>query len=145
MAPAPYTVSVDVQVRFRDTDAMGHVNNAVYLSYLELARMHYWRAATGLKDYRRVDMILARAEIDYRAPAVADSELTVWTRVSTLRRSSFLMDYRIEEKGAGRLIAEARTVLACYDYAAGRVKRLEEDFRRKVLALEAPGSVVEAR
>ncbi len=136
-----FTVSVDIQVRFRDTDAMGHVNNAVYLSYLEVARFHYWRLATGHTDFRQVDIILARVEIDYRAPATVDTELKVWVRVPEIRRSSFLMDYRVEEKGTQRLIAEAKTVQACYDYAANKVKRVDEAFRRQVLALEKPGSV----
>ena len=136
-----FTVAVDIQVRFRDTDAMGHVNNAVYLSYLEVARMHYWQLATGLKDYRKVDIILARVEIDYRAPATVDTELKVWVRVPEIRRSSFLMDYRIEEKGTQRLIAEAKTVQACYDYAANKVKRVDETLRARMLALEKPGSV----
>ena len=65
---ASYKVHVDIQVRFRDTDAMRHVNNAVYLSYLELARMQYWKSLTGLKGYSLVEFIIARVQIDYRSP-----------------------------------------------------------------------------
>ena len=137
-----YTVSTDIQVRFRDTDAMGHVNNAVYLSWLEVARFDYWKRVTGHSDFRKVDIILARVEIDYRAPATVDTALRVWVRVPEVRRSSFLMEYLIEEKGTARVMAEARTVQACYDYAANKVKRVDEEFRRRVVALEKPGSVV---
>ena len=136
-----FSVSTDVQVRFRDLDAMGHVNNAVYLSYLESARLHYWRLLTQSKNWRELDIILARAEVDYRFPATVDMELVVFVRVSELRGSSFVMEYRVEEKGTGRLVAEARTVQACYDYAAGRPKRIPDALREGMRALEKPGTV----
>ncbi len=49
--------------RFRDTDAMGHINNAVYIIYLEVARQEYWRALDGTQDYRRVPFILAHVTV----------------------------------------------------------------------------------
>lgn len=140
---SPYTVSLDVQVRFRDTDAMGHVNNAVYLSYLESARVHYWRLLTKTRDWRSLDIILARAEVDYRYPATVDMDLVVWVRVSELKRSSFVMEYRVEETGSGRLIAEARTVQACFDYQAGKVRRIPDAVRAGTVALEKPGTVLD--
>lgn len=140
---SPFTVSTDVQVRFRDTDAMGHVNNAVYLSYLEIARVEYWRTLTKKRDWKSLDIIVARVEIDYRAPATVDTELVVWVRTSELKRSSFVMDYRVEEKGTGRLIAQARTVQACFDYKTGKVQRIPEAVRAGTLALEKPGTVLD--
>ena len=138
---SPFTVSAEIEVRFRDTDAMGHVNNAVYLSYLEVARLHYWRALTKRRDWRSLDIILARADVDYRYPATVDMDLVVWVRVSELKRTSFVMEYRIEEKGTGRLIAEARTVQACFNYKAGKVQRIPDLVRTGTLALEKPGTV----
>ena len=143
--PPPFKAFVDAQTRFRDTDAMGHVNNAVYLSFLELARMHYWIRHTGVTDHRRIGFILARVEIDYRSPAYAGEELRVWLRVTELRGSSFVFAYRVEEKASGRLVAEAVSVQAGYDYEAGRVRRLTEEFRGKVLAFEEPGSILAGR
>jgi acyl-CoA thioester hydrolase len=134
--PADFKVKVPVQVRFRDTDAMGHVNNAVYHSYLEYARMKYFEQVTGLRDYRRADFILARVELDYRSPVVVGEELEVGVRCSALRRTSFELAYRVVEKGSGRLVAEGRTVQACYDYARGRVKRLDEEQRRAIAEFE---------
>ena len=133
---AEYKVSFPLQVRFRDTDAMGHVNNAVYLSYLELARMEYWSRVMGSRDYHNVDFILVHASIDYRSPALVHEALEIAVRVSEMRRSSFTMDYRIVEVPSGRLIVEARTVLACYDYKKGKVKRLEEETRRAMAEFE---------
>lgn len=140
---SPFTVSADIQVRFRDTDAMGHVNNAVYLSYLEIARLEYWRQLVKRRDWRSLDIVVARAEVDYRFPATVDMDLVVWVRTVELKRSSFVMEYRVEEKGTGRLIAEARTVQACFDYKAGKVQRIPDFVRSGTLALERPGTVLD--
>ncbi|TPW22074.1 MAG: acyl-CoA thioester hydrolase [Elusimicrobia bacterium] len=140
---SPFTVRADIQVRFRDTDAMGHVNNAVYLSYLEIARLEYWRALTKRRDWRSLDIVVARAEVDYRFPATVDMDLVVWVRTTELKRSSFVMEYRVEEKGTGRLIAEARTVQACFDYKANKVQRIPDFVRAGTLALERPGTVID--
>jgi YbgC/YbaW family acyl-CoA thioester hydrolase len=77
-----------VEVRFRDLDALGHVNNAVYLTYLESARMAWWMHVKGRTDLAGLDMILARAEIDYRSPAVFGERLAVGVRCASLKRSS---------------------------------------------------------
>lgn len=127
-----YRVSLDIQLRFSDTDALGHVNNATYLSYLELARIEYVRRLFAITDWRQLEFIVARVEIDYRSPAVPGDELLVGTRVSRMGGASFDMDYRITEKKSGRLVAEAKTVQVCFDYKAGKVKRLSPAFREKV-------------
>ena len=127
-----FKTTVEVQTRFRDTDAMGHINNAVYLTYLELARMEYIRRVFGVADYAGVDFILARAEIDYRSPAKAGEALTVGVRVAKIGGASFTMDYLIAEKDSGRVVAEAQTVQVGYDYRRAKVKKLSEEFKSKV-------------
>jgi len=131
-----FRTAVVVQTRFRDTDAMGHINNAVYLSYLELARMEYVRRVFGVRDYGSVDFILAHASLDYRSPARAGESLGVGVRVTKLGGASFRMGYRIVETESGRLVAEAETVQVSYDYRAGRVKRLSEEFCGRVRGYE---------
>ena len=79
----PFHHEVDIQVRFADTDAMGHVNNAKYLTYCEIARIGYWTDVTGdpmmLGTDRAESLILAEARITYRAPVFHDDRLTVQT------------------------------------------------------------------
>ena len=69
LSERPFRFTHAVEVRFRDLDALGHVNNAVYLTYFESARMAWWMHLTHSTDLRRMDMILARAEVDFRSPA----------------------------------------------------------------------------
>ena len=78
-APA-FTVVQQLHPRFRDTDAMGHINNAVYITYLEVARQAYWRALDGSSKYRDVPFILARVECDFRSEALQHETLEVHIR-----------------------------------------------------------------
>jgi len=130
-------LSIDVEVRFRDCDPMGHVNNAVYLTYLEEARKRYWREVLGVEDYRQVDFILARVEIDFRAPAFPGQVLRVWIRAGELRRSSFDFHYEIRDAATDGLIAEARTVQVMYDYGRQRPKPIPDAVRERIRAFEA--------
>ena len=96
------------RVRFRDFDAMGHVNNAVYSTYLEQARIGI---LGGLEPF-----ILARVEIDFRAELHAGEEVEVRSRCSRVGTKSFELEHEIW--AADRLVAEAKSVLVGYDYAA---------------------------
>ncbi len=100
--------------RYRDGDAFGHVNNAVYLSYLEEAR-NGWLSELGLvRGIGDITMILARVEIDYRAQIEIGQAIEVGVRCARVGTKSFELEYRLEV--VGRAAAEARTVLVAFDY-----------------------------
>ena len=120
------------EVRFRDLDAIGHVNNAVFLTYLESARIAYWLHVTQRSGLSALDMILARAEIDYRSPAQWGEALRVGVRCARLGRSSFVLEFRVE--CAGRLVAEARKVCVSYDHESGSSRPLPEWARERLRA-----------
>jgi len=110
-------------VRFADTDAMGHVNNAVYLTYCEIARITYWTDVTGepvhLGTAGAESLILAEARISYRAPAFHGETVTVETRAARIGRSSFGLEHRLTACVPGeppRLVATSESVLVRYDY-----------------------------
>jgi acyl-CoA thioester hydrolase len=131
-----FRMAVDVQLRFSDTDALGHVNNAVYLSYLEVARIAYLRDVLNAVETKQFGVILARVEIDYKSPAFHHETLVVGIKVIELGGASMKMEYRVEEKKTGRLVAQAKTVLVGYDYAENRVKRWPDELREKVEAYD---------
>ena len=115
-------------VRFRDCDAMGHVNHAVYFTYLEQCRLTYWRELTGTASpHTRV--IIARAECDYRSPAHFGDELEIRLNVAEVGRSSFTLGYEIVKFGDERLVANGKTVMVSYDYTAGASTPLPEATR----------------
>jgi acyl-CoA thioester hydrolase len=132
-----------VEVRFGDTDAMGHVNNAVFLTYVELARAGYYRAAAGGRvgigaTERDQSFILADARLTFRSPAFFGEFLTAEARTAHVGTRSFTTEFRITAPesayGAARLVVVASSVQVGYDYDAGRVRPIRDDL---VAALEA--------
>lgn len=118
-----------VEVRFADTDAMGHVNNAAYLTYAEIARAAYYEAATGeqlqLGVHGAIEgMILAELRMTYRSPAFYGEFITVETRIDRIGRTSYGMVHRLSAPesryGPCRLVAIADSILVSYDYSAER-------------------------
>ena len=109
-------------VRFRDCDSMGHVNNAVYSTYLEQARIG---VLGSLGDF-----ILARVEIDFRAELRAGEEVKVHSRCAHVGTKSFHLDHVISADG--RVVAEARSVLVGYDYERGTSVPLPENLKRRL-------------
>ncbi len=123
----------EIVVRFADCDALGHVNNAKYFTYLEEARFHWFRTVFGEDGFRAHPIILADAKCSFRAAAKPDDLLRVGIRVERIGRSSFTHRYRIEASD-GRLIAEAESVGVGFDYEKSESRELGEDFRRAILA-----------
>lgn len=133
-------LEVPVPVRFRDLDAMGHVNNAVVFTYLEQARSEYFFQLIGHREVASLGFILARAECNFETPIALGDEVVVRLWPSRVGKSSFALDYEVLEKGMGTRLATARSVQVRYDYAK-RSKVDIEDGLRKTLErdLKAPG------
>jgi acyl-CoA thioester hydrolase len=125
----PFAFSHRLAVRFRDCDAMGHVNNAVYFTYLEQCRMAWWRHLGGSAGLPGADTIIAHAECDYRAPAFVQDELDIRLTLGACGRSSFTLLYAIVNAATGNAIADAKTVSVTFDYAAGRAVPIPEATR----------------
>ena len=123
-------------VRFRDCDPLGHVNNAVYLTYLEQARFFLWRAqfgyvakAVGEGGRRGPGFILARAEIDFKAQARYGETLEVRLGIDGVRRSSFTYVYEIVNVATTQVVAAARTVQVRFDYDAQEPMPVDDALR----------------
>jgi len=133
-----FRFSTTLEVRWRDLDALGHVNNAVYFTYLEQARFQYLREL-GLipSDPFGIGMILAEARCQFKSPLELGERVTIHTRVSELRNSSFIFEYRIEGED-GRVAATARSVQVCYDYQNQHSIPIPDKWREAITAYE-PG------
>jgi acyl-CoA thioester hydrolase len=133
--PGDFAHTVEIDVRFADTDAMGHVNNAVYLTYCEMARIRYWTEVTGepiAPGHEGAEsLILAEARITYRAPVFHGESVIVETRATSVGRSSFILEHRLTAHlpgGAPRLVATSESVMVRYDYASERPTPLGPEF-----------------
>jgi acyl-CoA thioester hydrolase len=120
------------RVRFRDLDALGHVNNAVFLTYIESARVAFLvdlGAATSLED---MSIIVARIEIDFRAPVGFGDEVEVAVRASRFGDKSFDLEYEL--RVAGKVVAEAKSVLVGFDYEKGETVAIPDEWRERLAA-----------
>ena len=110
------------RVRFRDCDAMGHVNNAVYSTYFEEARIG---VLGSLGNF-----ILARVEIDFRAELRMGEDIEVRMRCSRIGTKSFDLEHVIAADG--RVVAEAKSVLVSYDYERGESVPVPDGLRERL-------------
>jgi acyl-CoA thioester hydrolase len=116
------------RVRFRDCDAMGHVNNAVYSTYLEQARIAFLQP----KGAAVANMILARAEIDFRAPMSVADEVHIEVRPVRVGTKSFELEYTLRVRDT--VVAEAKTVLVAYDYTSEQSVEVPDAWREALAA-----------
>ncbi|GAA0525723.1 acyl-CoA thioester hydrolase [Halorubrum aquaticum] len=123
------TYTTDVPVRFRDIDAMGHVNNAVYATYLEQARTDYFRDVLGA-DLSGVATVLASVSIQFRRPVeLEDGAVTVEVDVPELGESSVPMAYEV--RAGGETVAEAESVQVAVD-DEGSSRPIPEEYREAI-------------
>ena len=125
-----YQFQTEFRVRFRDIDAMGHVNNAVYSTYLEQARADFFREVLG-ETLSEVGSVLASLSIDFRAPVEGDVVVTVALGVPELGTSSIPMRYEIRRED-GVVAATAETVQVVYDREAGSSMPIPEAWREAI-------------
>ncbi len=127
-----YRHRTTLQVRFRDIDAFGHVNNAVFFSYIELARIRYvLDVLESSEPFDRLPLILARVELDYRSPIMFGEEVVVDTRVERIGRTSIQMAHRMTTAATARLVGDVQSVLVTYDYASASPMPVPDDWRRR--------------
>lgn len=121
---------VPIPIRFADIDALGHVNNAVFLTYMEVARTALWAERIGEVRVQEIDFVLARVEIDYRRPVLFGDSLSCDLWFEKIGRSSFTVGYTFLVDAG--IVAEARSVQVFVDLATGAPKPVPDSFRERV-------------
>jgi len=131
-----FRFSKRIEVRFRDCDPFGHVNNAVFATYFEIARFSYCREALGYSEAESPLFIMARVECNYRSQARVGELLDVQLRLSRIGHTSFTFEYRVVEATDGRVVADGSSVQVMFDYAGQRSVAVSEDFRVRAARFE---------
>src|SRR5688572_23288815 len=132
----PFKHKTPIQLRFKDADIMGHVNNANHLTYIELARLKYFEDVVGADANwsQQQGIILAHISIDYKAPLFLRDKVFVYTRCSKIGKKSIELSWVIvrEKSSAEEIIAQGIAVLVCYDYAQGKPVDVPDAQRGKI-------------
>ena len=131
---------IPIEVRFRDIDVFGHVNNGVIFTYIETGRIRYL-VDVGIRSPRAgwndIAFILAHINCDFRRPIFYEQHVEIGSRITEIGRSSMKLEHRIEADG--ELVAEGNAVLVHYDYAAQRSMPISPEMRARIEVFERSG------
>lgn len=132
-----FNYKTNVPLRFVDFDIMGHVNNSVYFTYLEIARTNYWKEIVNW-DWKKTGIVIAHAELDYISPIVPNDQIAVHVKTTRIGNTSFDLEYQIVKvKGAEEFIcSKGKTVCIAIDYATGKPTSIPTDEKQKMVNFE---------
>jgi acyl-CoA thioester hydrolase len=119
-----------IQLRFRDTDGMGHVNNAVFLTYLESARIDFFEKYFYVEKAKDISFILAHVDIDFKIPITLKDNPEVLIRVKSIGTTSWGFEYEIvDSQNTTKVFATAKSVQVVYNYDTNKKESIPDDFR----------------
>jgi acyl-CoA thioester hydrolase len=121
----PFSYPIDV--RFSDLDALGHVNHAVIISYLEHARHHWWQGLIKGKPFEEEGYLIARVEVDYRESILINDKVIVTLRCESIGTSSFTLAFQVRDELRDVVFAEARIVQVMLDFKTQRSRPIGDE------------------
>ena len=125
-----------IQVRFSDVDVMGHVNNAVYLSYFETARMHYFNQLIGEDwDWVKNGIILLKNEVQYIKPVLMNDSPVITISVDHIGNKSFTLGYNLKVSGESKCIGAS--TLVAFDNSKQKTISIPDVMRSKLETLKS--------
>ncbi|TND07713.1 MAG: acyl-CoA thioester hydrolase [Bacteroidetes bacterium] len=128
-----------IQIRFKDIDALGHVNNANHATYIESARVSYFDEVIGTDiDWEKSGLILARIEIDYKQPILLHDKLLVYTACTRIGSKSMELSHRLvkEAHGAETEMASGKSVVVTFNYAEKKAIEIPAEWVTKLKAYD---------
>jgi acyl-CoA thioester hydrolase len=134
-----YKYKTPIAIRFSDIDAVGHVNNAVYLTYFEEARLKYWREIIkwNITEY---GVIVGRSEVNYLKPIMLHDEVFCYVRTTRIGNSSFdIMHVLVKKTEHGEEICTTgKTVCISYDYNLCKSIPIPSKQRHQMIEFDEP-------
>ncbi|MBC7862414.1 MAG: acyl-CoA thioesterase [Bacteroidia bacterium] len=125
-----------IQIRFKDVDKQGHVNNANHITYLETGRTNFFADVLGRDvDWDETGILLVRTEIDYKDLIFLEDEVCVYTKVTKLGTKSFEMSNYILKMNKGETIecAFGKSTFVCFNYHTRNSIPIPETWREKLV------------
>jgi acyl-CoA thioester hydrolase len=132
-----YKHKTPIQIRFKDVDRLGHVNNANHVTYFELARVDYFNTLMGdVKiDWESESLILAKIEMEYKLPILLEDKIFAYTWVSRIGSKSFDMSCSIVKVVNGGEVEAAKglAIIVCFNYKTNQSILVPESWKKKMM------------
>lgn len=129
--------TVEIQLRFNDTDALGHVNNSTYFSFYDLGKTEYFRTVRGSNIFEReIDIVVAHAEVDFIEPVFLTDQIAVQTQVNRMGNKSFSLEQQIIDLKSGAVKCRCTTVMVGYDFHTKRTITISDQWRKGIAKYE---------
>lgn len=140
MDSAVFKHQIQLRVRSYEVDWQGIVHNSNYIRYFEVGRIEYLRHAGAQIDMESIQghgkVVLVRHEMDYEVPALFDEILTIGTRVSFIRNSSFAMEGIMEKSASGTIVARTVATHVWLDPTTNKPRTIDDNFRKLIQQFE---------
>lgn len=132
-----FKYKTNIETRFADFDMMGHVNNATYFTYMEIARAKYWKQAVQW-DWNKTGVVIAHASLEYIIPIFPEDKISIYVRTSRIGKSSFDLEYLLIKMENGREVVcnKGKTVCVAFDYEAKTSTPIPEEEKNKMMIFE---------
>lgn len=125
----PFYHTVQLQTRFNDIDMQGHLNNNVYLTFMDLGKTRYFRDVRGGKiDWHNLGVVVVHLTCDYYAQVFLDEPLAVATTVVSVSQRSFKLEQRIFNFVTGEVKCVGETIMAGFDPKSGRSAEIADEW-----------------
>ena len=143
--PNDYKHKTSIQIRFADIDSLDHVNHAKHITYMEHARINYFRDVIKTPvAWKEEGLILAKVVVDYKLPLLLGDTITVYTKCTRIGNKSFDLSYLIikdltpnpSPNGEGNIAATGLTTMVCYDYKRNKTIAVPEEWKKKMEEFE---------
>ncbi|RME16118.1 MAG: acyl-CoA thioesterase [Bacteroidetes bacterium] len=126
---------IPIQIRYIDIDMQGHVNNAVYLSYIEQGRVEYLHQLLPDNDFQKNGLVIARTEIDYFEPIFLHESILCYTRITHIKNKSFVFENVLASKEKS-IKCLAKSIMVCFDYTTNSTIPVPDEWKSKIHQLE---------
>ena len=130
-----FIFNLPIQTRYTDFDMLGHLNNSMYLTYFETARIHYFkRIGWDLNDATNV---VAHFDVNFRVPVMPEAQICIWLRTSKIGTKSFVIDYELRSEDNSTVYCTAKSIQVCVDRQSGESIIVPDHINNLITAFES--------
>lgn len=126
-----------LQMRFIDIDMLGHLNNSVYFTFMDMAKSRYFQAVLGDKlDFSRFGVVIVNVNCDFCVPTFYNDTIECETAVVAIGEKSLTIEQRIVSPDSGEVKCRCRTIMAGFDTKTNSSVPITDEWRAALEAYE---------